>query len=61
MNDGNIKARIVGNDEFGHGDTRSTPPNVLIHGELKYNVEIGANTTCKGGSLMLSTTTLSLS
>jgi hypothetical protein len=61
MNDRDIKVGIVSNYEFGNGDSISTPPTVTTHGELKYSVEIGANTTCKSGLLMLSTTTIPLS
>jgi len=58
MNSGDIKVGIVGNDEFGNGDTRSTPLAITTHEELKSSVEIGANTTRKGQSLMLSTTSI---
>jgi hypothetical protein len=61
MNDGDVKAEIIGDDEFGNNDIKSTPLTITTHRELKFNVEIGANIARKSGSLMLSTTTISLS
>lgn len=60
-NDGDVKAGIIGDDEFGNSDTRSTPLAITTHGELKSNVKIGANIARKGGLLTLSTTIVSLS
>jgi hypothetical protein len=53
--------QIDGNDEFRDDDIGSTLPAITIGRKLKFNFEIGANTTCKGGLLMLLTTKISLS
>ncbi len=47
--------KIDGNDEFCDIDIGSMLPIVTINKELKFGVEIGTNTTCKGGMLMLLT------
>lgn len=48
--------KIDGNDEFCDNDIGSTLPIVIINRKVKFSIEIGANTTCKGGLLMLLTT-----
>jgi hypothetical protein len=56
-----IEAKIASNDEFGNGDTKSTPLIITIGRKLRSCVEIGTNTTHNGGPLMLPTTIVSLS
>ncbi len=53
--------KIDGNDEFCDSDIGWTFLTITIDRKLKFGVEIGANTTCKGGLLMLLTTKISLS
>ncbi len=53
MSYGDIRAKIASDDEFGNNDIMSTPLAITTIRELKSSVEIGVNTTCKGGSLML--------
>lgn len=43
------EVKIIGGDEFHDGDTRSTLQTIIINKELKFGVEIGANTTTKVG------------
>jgi hypothetical protein len=61
MNNRDIETKIISDDEFGDGDTRSTPLIITTGRKLKSSVEIGINIAHKGGLLMLLVAIVSLS